>query len=324
MKHETPSVIRFSPPVRTVVSLLRALPFAVLLPIANAGVYTLDLSVSTYASDELLIQVSDLDSRSLSGITPLTVLDANSPNGAHATVAGSIGPGVITISGSGSGSRSISTETGWVVFGEGNAGATARAVETFLLEGGGLSGATRADIAISYYLPWTSQTTSTGTVEAATGSGFSLSAMASEVLGGPFDPNGQGFLPTTGSIPIKQQSSTGTEVNTLPLGQIVTYELNVPVGIPFELHQAIGFSGSALGGSGTGTADFSATAAVYWHGISQVTVDGVPVTGYSLRNSEGVNFNNSFAPVPEPEHYAACAAAGLVGFGLWRRTARRA
>lgn len=30
----------------------------------------------------------------------------------------------------------------------------------------------------------------------------------------------------------------------------------------------------------------------------------------------------SITAVPEPEHYAACAAAGLVGFGLWRRARR--
>jgi hypothetical protein len=41
-------------------------------------------------------------------------------------------------------------------------------------------------------------------------------------------------------------------------------------------------------------------------------------------NSDGVDFNNSFAPVPEPAHYAGFAAAGLLAFGLWRRHSRRA
>jgi hypothetical protein len=51
----------------------------------------------------------------------------------------------------------------------------------------------------------------------------------------------------------------------------------------------------------------------------------VPVSGYSLVNSDGVNFNDSFAPaVPEPGHCAGFAAAGLLAFGLWRRHSRRA
>ncbi len=108
----------------------------------------------------------------------------------------------------------------------------------------------------------------------------------------------------------------------MPAGHLVTYELNVPVGAPFELSQAIGLRGSTVLSGAGGTAEFSATAAVYWHGISQVTVDGLPVSGYTLRNSEGIDFTGSFAPVPEPEHYAAFAGTALVAFGLWRRAGR--
>jgi MYXO-CTERM domain-containing protein len=32
--------------------------------------------------------------------------------------------------------------------------------------------------------------------------------------------------------------------------------------------------------------------------------------------------DNVFTPVPEPGHYAAAAALGLLGFGLWRRGRR--
>lgn len=46
------------------------------------------------------------------------------------------------------------------------------------------------------------------------------------------------------------------------------------------------------------------------------------ITGWDSNN----NFidNVSVTAVPEPEHYAACMAAALVGFGLWRRTKRNA
>ena len=307
----------FSSPRRPRYALRFALPLALMTSVANGAVYTLDLQSAAYGSTPTGTTDPHIVTQNLSGITPTVSFEANGPNGAHAVAAGSIGPGVITLSGAGSGSLYL-TETGWAVYGDAQVNITARASETLVLDGVGFSGATRADIAVSYFLPWTRQTTSSGSVEVTTQIGFGLAGFPSQIQG-PLDPGGSGFLPTTGSIP-QQQWSFGTAVNTLPVGQIVTYELNVPVGTSFELQQSIGLlGGTAIGGAG-GTADFSATAAVYWHGISQVTVDGLPVSGYTLRNSEGIDFTGSFAPVPEPEHYAAFAGTALLAFGLWRRS----
>jgi hypothetical protein len=302
--------------------LRRLLPLLFLSSVANGGVYTLDLQSSAYGSTPTGITDPHIVTQNLSGITPTVSFEANGPSGAHAVAAGSIGPGVITLSGAGTGSLYL-TETGWAVYGDGHVSITARANETFVLDGVGFSGATQANIAVSYFLPWTRHTTGSGSVGATTSVGFSLGGSTLQILG-PIDGNGGGFLPTTGSVPIQQRSSFGTEVNTLPAGQIVTYELNVPVGTPFELQQAIGFNGGTVIDGTGGTAEFAATAAVYWHGISQVTVDGLPVSGYTLRNSEGIDFTGSFAPVPEPEHYAAFAGTALLAFGLWRRTNRKA
>lgn len=38
-----------------------------------------------------------------------------------------------------------------------------------------------------------------------------------------------------------------------------------------------------------------------------------------LSDASGTVLTGTFTPVPEPETYAAVAALGLVGFGLWRR-----
>jgi MYXO-CTERM domain-containing protein len=39
----------------------------------------------------------------------------------------------------------------------------------------------------------------------------------------------------------------------------------------------------------------------------------------TLNDGNGAVLTGTFTPVPEPETYAAVAALGLVGFGLWRR-----
>lgn len=39
----------------------------------------------------------------------------------------------------------------------------------------------------------------------------------------------------------------------------------------------------------------------------------------TLSDANGPVLTGTFTPVPEPETYAAVAALGLVGFGLWRR-----
>jgi hypothetical protein len=66
-------------------------------------------------------------------------------------------------------------------------------------------------------------------------------------------------------------------------------------------------------GSYTGAANASAQMAA----LEGVTVSQSYLTGSSDRISDIVT-----TAVPEPEEYAAVAAVGLVGFGLWRRTRR--
>jgi hypothetical protein len=47
-------------------------------------------------------------------------------------------------------------------------------------------------------------------------------------------------------------------------------------------------------------------------------------SGYTANALSYGIVDNIFTPVPEPEHYAALAGAGLLAFGLWRRHSRRA
>ncbi len=88
--------------------------------------------------------------------------------------------------------------------------------------------------------------------------------------------------------------------------------------MPFPLTQGILAQTSAY--SFSGTADFNVNSLVYWNGVSEVIVDGTTVPDFSLSNDAGVDFGHSFAPVPEPEHYAVLAGLGLLGFAVWRRT----
>jgi hypothetical protein len=116
-------------------------------------------------------------------------------------------------------------------------------------------------------------------------------------------------------------------LDTFPADRIVTVTRSVGVGIAFSEGQFLRLDGVSQPGAvdATGSSSFSLDFSGYWNGVSQVTVGGVPVSSYSLVNSDGVNFNDSFAPaVPEPGHCAGFAAAGLLAYGLWRRHSRRA
>jgi|GEM_PF-6011343 len=53
-----------------------------------------------------------------------------------------------------------------------------------------------------------------------------------------------------------------------------------------------------------------------------VTIDGVPVTDFTLLNSSGIDFSGSFAPVPEPETYAVIAASTLLLGAIGNRLRR--
>lgn len=121
-------------------------------------------------------------------------------------------------------------------------------------------------------------------------------------------------------------STDGIADNNLPAGGTITYELNVTTGTPFNLQPHLTLIGQAEAVEGQGAGSFDMNASAYWNGVSQVTLGGVPVSGFSLINGDGVDFTGSFAPaaVPEPEHYAALAGTGLLAFALWRRAQKRA
>lgn len=126
----------------------------------------------------------------------------------------------------------------------------------------------------------------------------------------------------------------------IPEGGII--ELDVPIhifdpeyseapGLQFELNATLmaiadSYSGNRIPTAGSTHAKVDYGTGVYWGGISSVTVEGVPLSpgSYSITSDSGVNYAQTFAPVPEPEHYAALAGAGLIGFALWRRAVRRA
>ncbi len=93
----------------------------------------------------------------------------------------------------------------------------------------------------------------------------------------------------------------------------------VPINTPVSLSVGLGLTVSGAGGYDT-TSDSSASVSLFLPTSGPVfnLPDGFTVNSASL----GI-VNNTYSPVPEPEEYAACAAAGLVGFGLWRRAARR-
>ncbi len=114
---------------------------------------------------------------------------------------------------------------------------------------------------------------------------------------------------------------------TLPGNRLITYERTVQAGVPFLQTPYLRVDGSAIGpggadsGAGSFNVDFGGSA--YWNGVSSVTMEGVPVSGFSLSNSDGVDFTSSFALIPEPEHYAALAGTGLLAFALGRRAKNR-
>lgn len=66
-----------------------------------------------------------------------------------------------------------------------------------------------------------------------------------------------------------------------------------------------------------GNVVFSNSRTQGFSGTGTATIN-VPQT-ITLNDGNGAVLTGTFTPVPEPETYAAVAALGLVGFGLWRR-----
>jgi hypothetical protein len=241
--------------------------------------------------------------------TPMTV------SGLGLTMSASVQPGILTASVSGAGSWAITANPPpdkWAV----SAGSGLVQVgneEALTLSVPGLSVGEAVDVTFSYYLPGQLAVSFSGQANVGaellwqgTAAGLRADRIESHAANHPAD----------------------FSVDTLPPGRIFSMTRTVATGFPFvEGHflKVVGAS-SPSGVNATGSSAFNVDFASYWNGVSQVTVGGVPVSSYSLVNSDGVNFNNSFVPepVPEPGHCAGFAAAGLLAFGLWRRHSRRA
>lgn len=96
---------------------------------------------------------------------------------------------------------------------------------------------------------------------------------------------------------------------------ITTGQFVVPVGAPLQL--SVSLSGYSTTSGGYDTADAASAAG----SLSFPT--GGPVfnlsSGFTANAPSLYIADNTYSPVPEPEEYAAVAAAALIGFALWRR-----
>jgi hypothetical protein len=263
-------------------------------------------------------------------VSPATASGSSSIGLAQLDLFAQVGPGILKASASGSAS-SLVNQLGETVGADNYAYVKVVSTEAMTLSVTGHSPGEQAVIRYSYFLP--------GNLSADTsGSGYVIAEAG--FWSGFGHHYGGGTLQSTDGIGLYTwrehtvQDSGLPSMNSLPSGRLIAYERNVRLGTEFTTFQALTLSAQALGafggpapgiplGSASFDIDFSGSA--YWGGVSQVTIGGVPVSGYSLVNSDGVNFNDSFAPaVPEPGHCAGFAAAGLLAYGLWRRHSRRA
>ncbi|MBI5282096.1 MAG: PEP-CTERM sorting domain-containing protein [Candidatus Solibacter usitatus] len=97
---------------------------------------------------------------------------------------------------------------------------------------------------------------------------------------------------------------------SIPINRVVSFDLNVLAGVPFEVYYYMTARGGwAYGGSG-GTADFGATGAISFT---------LPA-GTSIASSGGF-FQGDGGQIPEPAT-VLLAGAGLAGLGIWKMKKR--
>jgi hypothetical protein len=241
------------------------------------------------------------------------------PFGGSLSMFGSAMPGILqaSVSGAAAAHTTYSPERGNVTTHSVSSGLVrAYSTEQLTLSVPGIADGTHAVVSFSYLVPASYSADSTGdSSRSAEMSFWSISGHHSDnaLLRASDGEISHGFT----------VQGNGGHSSNLPESRLISYERLVAIGSPFLQSQNLYLYGGSFG-RWAGTASIGVSANAYWNGVSQVTVGGVPVSGYSLVNSDGVDFNNSFAPVPEPAHYAGFAAAGLLAFGLWRRHSRRA
>lgn len=141
-----------------------------------------------------------------------------------------------------------------------------------------------------------------------------LTPVVSKIASGSFTGS---FTPSTGALTISGTTfyttgslgaSTGTPLTS---GTISPGPASVTVNPGGSnnsvLFLDLGIAGQVFANTRTQTFSGMGTVAV---NVQQTIV---------LSDANGPVLTGTFTPVPEPETYAAVAALGLVGFGLWRR-----
>lgn len=108
------------------------------------------------------------------------------------------------------------------------------------------------------------------------------------------------------------------------LNQTVSFNVNVILGTPFELslfaRANVGVAGAGPDWFSESTVDFGNT--ISWAGISGVSLAGSPV-GYNLSSASGIDWQQAYAPVPEPAEWLLMGAGLALLAGRRRSQARR-
>lgn len=99
-----------------------------------------------------------------------------------------------------------------------------------------------------------------------------------------------------------------------PFG-VFTDSVTFEFGVPFLL--LVSLDGGAEGSMGGQSASADLSHSLYWAGISGVTINGQPVTNFSVSSDSGTNWAQSFVPVPEPSSVALLTVLGSLLFA-WR------
>ena len=124
--------------------------------------------------------------------------------------------------------------------------------------------------------------------------------------------DGMSVQSTPDGIVVQRDSSGDIDGASVPPGAALGYHVfstqfyfNQPFNISLEL---IGYSSSQGDSTGaSGSSFLEAMHSLDWAGIKQVSVDGQTVD-YTLWSESGTDWNQSFAPVPEPEIWALMLA----------------
>jgi hypothetical protein len=194
--------------------------------------------------------------------------------------------------------------------------------ETLLLSAPGFTSGSTAQIRYSFFVPGSLQVGTTGSA-ISTGS-----ASFWTTRGGLFQQPLRSIEDIGSYYAYRSNPSNGSNQSSFPADRILTYEASVTIGESFLVSQHLSLSidgqstTSLTHSPGSASADVNFGNSAYWNGVSAVTIDGVPVTDFTLLNSSGIDFSDTFAPVPvpEPETYAFIAAStlllGAIGYRL--------